>query len=514
MLDGYRTWRVRDEARRLVEADAGINLGADPSDPKGTATLDKSLLSQLYHQKQWTIEDTGGITHQTVSGFTATGSSGGSIKFSANNNLWGFRLIDGTGEVHEVTRDSDPDLLYSMSPNMGLLGVVSKITIECVPTFNIVGEEAVTTEADCPVDLYGEGDATRPSLEQFLRETDYARLNWWPQRGVERIVTWQAHQVAPEPGFKPKPYKQFTDHPEAAEHAISILYTVVGNLDDLSAAEEKLEPGFEELEKVLEMLADSKHLGEFGECLARVLARAAEGGVDLLIMLLKPFHGFIERELPDFFPKLLTLFVALDADKEGKDKGQPQRFQDYAWTGLPMDNEANDVLVPAEFTEMWIPLPRARDTMRVLKDYFTEPKDDHVAYERTGTFAWELYSAEPTEFWMAASHSTGDDEWKDGAFRVDPFWFGNNAGDPIEFYNQFWDLLRDAGIPFRLHWGKYQPRYDPGDRSWVDFFRAQYPRWDDFLRLREQRDPNNIFLTAYWRERFGLWDAPAPRPMP
>ena len=44
-------------------------------------------------------------------------------------------------------------------------------------------------------------------------------------------------------------------------------------------------------------------------------------------------------------------------------------------------------------------------------------------------------------------------------------------------------------------------------RGQVDFLAAQYPRWGDFLRLREQRDPHNVFLTDYWRDRFGLWDA-------
>jgi D-arabinono-1,4-lactone oxidase len=67
-----------------------------------------------------------------------------------------------------------------------------------------------------------------------------------------------------------------------------------------------------------------------------------------------------------------------------------------------------------------------------------------------------------------------------------------------------WNALRGAGIPYRLHWGKFQPAYARGDCMWVDFFRAQYPRWDDFLALREPRDPNNVFLNAYWRDRFGL----------
>src|SRR5688572_17690345 len=40
MLDQYRGMRVIDREKRLVEVDAGINLGLDPSDPTGTSTLE------------------------------------------------------------------------------------------------------------------------------------------------------------------------------------------------------------------------------------------------------------------------------------------------------------------------------------------------------------------------------------------------------------------------------------------------------------------------------------------
>jgi hypothetical protein len=515
MLDRYRGWRVKDEDRKLVEADAGIHLGADPSDPTGGATLEASLLYQLWKEKGWTLSDTGGIAHQTVSGFTATGSSGGSVQFSVNDNLWGFRVIDGTGEIYEVSRDDeDPDLFYSMSPNLGLLGVVSKITFRCVDTFNISGQEAVTTVADCAVDLFGHGTPGKPSLEAFLRDVEYARLEWWPQRGAERILTWQCQQMRPQLGFKPTRYEEFTDEPEATEVLISILYTILGNLDDLSQAKPKLHATFDVVQKALEALAKVSGLGEVGKILARFLSELLEHGVDAAITLLKPFAPLLRRELPAIIPKVLGAFVPLDADKPGMEKGEPQAFRDWAWQGLPMDNQASDVLVPTEFTELWVPLPRTGDAMRLMNDYFTEPRDAHEAYRRTGLYAWELYMAKPTPFWMAASHTGGDDEWKDGVFRIDPYWFAANPGDPaLTFYLAIWELFRDGGIPFRLHWAKFQPVYEPGDRRWVDLFAAEYPRWDDFLRLRERRDPNNIFLTSYWRDRFGLWDAPAPKPI-
>jgi microsomal dipeptidase-like Zn-dependent dipeptidase len=503
MLDRYRGWRVIDEANRLVAAEAGIHLGPDPSDPTGTASVEASLLYQLWDQKGWMLSNLGGITHQTVSGFTATGSSGGSVRHSVNDNLWGFRVIDGRGDVHDFSReDVDPDPFYAMSPNLGLLGVVSKIIFKCEDTYNISGQEAVTTIDGCAIDLFGPGSAAKPSLEQFLRDTDYARVVWWPQRGVDRVQVWQARRIPPEGGFRPVPYQEFTTHPEVAEVAISILLTVFGNLDDLSRAQPQLDTAFARVEEFLDVLPAVEKLGQLGKVLARFLSRGAELGVDAALELLKPFAPLIRHEVPVIFPKLLGIFVSLDAQKSGIQKGKPQVFSDYAWHGLPMDNEADDVLLRTAFTEIWVPLTRTQQAMQLLTEYFQEPTDAHESYRRTGLDAWELYAAKPTDLWMSASHKSPEGEWKDGAFRIDPYWFAANAADPVTFYLQFWTLFRDSPIPFRLHWGKYQPASDTG--AWPGYFKSQYPRWDDFLSLRAARDPAGIFLTSYWRDRFGI----------
>src|ERR1700741_4355115 len=168
MLDQYISFRVVDHALMRVECDAGTHLGLDPSDPTHTSTLENSLLYQLFHDYGWTLGDTGGVPHQNGGGFTATGSAGGSLQHSANDNLYGFRVIDGTGEVFEVTRDTDPDLFHAFSPNLGLLGVISKMTLQCQPTFNIVGEEAVTTLETCEGEVLGDGEGVRRGLETFV----------------------------------------------------------------------------------------------------------------------------------------------------------------------------------------------------------------------------------------------------------------------------------------------------------------------------------------------------------
>jgi hypothetical protein len=158
-----------------------------------------------------------------------------------------------------------------------------------------------------------------------------------------------------------------------------------------------------------------------------------------------------------------------------------------------MDNGADVILLGTEFTEIWVPLSRTEQVMKLFKERF-----DEGGFEATGYYATELYAANASSFWLSPSYG-------EPVFRVDLFWYKGNAGDPAirdGFYAQFWDLLRQKGIPFRLHWGKFLPEYDYGD--WAAYLRTQYPKWDDFMALRATRDPRNVFLTKYWRRHLAV----------
>jgi hypothetical protein len=517
MLDRYTRYEVVDLERRLVRAEAGIHLGKDPSDPTGTSTDENSLLWQLWNNHGWMIDNTGGISHQTVSGFTLTGSSGGSLIYSDSDNLYGFRVIDGTGQVHDVNREEHPELFFAMAPSLGLLGVVSTVTLRCVPTFNITGQEATTTYQECAIDLFGEdppGPGARPGLEDYLKRVEYTRFDWWPQHGCERVVLWQAQRIAPQLGFRPRRYEEFTQFPELAEVGMYIFLTIIGNLDDVDRIKALLQPVEKELlGRVIPLLLKDLQGDDAVRAKLR-LQEAAEAGLEAFALELREHSTFIKGCVPALFATVVDLFQPLDSSNRGMTKGEPQSFRDWAWQGLPMDNQASDQLIATEFTEMWIPVGYSQRVMCLLRDYFQADGTPEGILKRTGTYTWEIYGAKPSPFWMNAAYTGGDDAWKDGVVRVDAFWFANNPGNPAEtFYPQFWKLLRDAGIPFRLHWGKYQPVIPQGDpEGWVAFFREQYPRWDDFLALRARMDPNNLFLTDYWRSIFGLWDTPRPRP--
>jgi hypothetical protein len=190
MLDRY-IGVTFDEARLRVTVQAGCHLGHDPRDPTRTSTWENSLLAQL-ESRGWALPDLGGVSHQTVSGFLMTGSCGGTVMHAIEDAVVAWRLVDGTGAVHSLERDGNDPRFHAVGCSLGLLGIISTVTLQCIPRYDIVGREDITAERDTAYELFGDGEA---GLEGFFRRTEYARLMWWPQAGVRRVVTWQARRM-------------------------------------------------------------------------------------------------------------------------------------------------------------------------------------------------------------------------------------------------------------------------------------------------------------------------------
>lgn len=449
MLDRYT--RVEFDASRMqVVVEAGCHLGLDPRDPTGVSTWANSLTKQL-DARGWALPDLGGVSHQTVSGFLMTGSCGGSIQHAIESSVVAMRLIDGRGEIHELVRGRDA-LFHAALCSMGLLGVISTLTLQCIPRFDIIGREDITTEADCQYALFGDGES---GLEGCLRRSEYARLMWWPQEGVRSVVTWRARRMRDtdyslETGsparFRPKRYVALGDigvGPRLTE-ALNQASQVAGGL--------------------------------FYDVLAQTARVAAALPLSTPLKLrARTRTAFAQHVLP----AVLKQFVPT---------GTTQHFWDSWYEGLPLDNQMSERSLPTDFTEIWLPLDRAGEVMRALRAHY-----DRHGYAATGPFICEVYGARATEAWMHPGY--GRD-----SLRIDIFWFRRNPGDPRKgYFVQFWELLREFG--YRLHWGKHLP-VDPTLGS--KYLRANTPRWDDFLAARAELDPDGVFLTPYWRSALGV----------
>lgn len=543
MLDQMKSVTIHPhptEARRaVVEVEAGCHLGKDPYDPTGTSNWGNSLNLQL-HKAGWALADLGGITHQTVGGFLATGTSGGSRQYSIYENLLRVRFIDGTGAVQDVSRDdADParrDLFDAVTVSMGLLGVVTRVWFLVEPSYNVFGTQVTAATSATPIDFFGDRP-TRTSFAEFLQQAPYARLMWWPQHDFDRMVVWQAARQAPFPGFTHQPYLEMGRAAKVTSLAGSLFYALIGNLHDLSALRKKLDPWFAHLEEALdgdpdpnECIAPSVLGWDKRASIDQVLAvlhrrverglkksprvsvgssgavslfdplldavntasgtfladRVAEAITQLVKMLLDDALGsslaqiladVLSREMPYLIDEILDPFV---------EKGT-QTFWDSWMCGLPMDNQMDDQLWPTEFTELWIPIEKASEAMKALRDFYRASGDPVAAFEATGAFSCEIYAAKASNAWLSPSYGTD-------VLRLDVFWFGLNAGDPKKFYEPFWKIL--APFAFRPHWGKILPG---PNGTWRRAWRDRFPRLGDFLGLRSKLDPDDVFLTPYWQ---------------
>ena len=187
-LDRLRAISV-DRANKEVRVEAGCRFGADPREANLDATWDNSLNAAL-DAAGLALPNLGGISHQTIGGFLMTGSAGGSLRHAVSDAIRSIRFIDGQGQLQEVS--SDDPCFFAVGVSFGLLGIVTAVRFACVDRYDVEGGEQILPGNQLPFDRDADGEA---GLEGYLRQTEYARLLWWPQPGVDKWVLWSGQRA-------------------------------------------------------------------------------------------------------------------------------------------------------------------------------------------------------------------------------------------------------------------------------------------------------------------------------
>lgn len=191
---------------------------------------------------------------------------------------------------------------------------------------------------------------------------------------------------------------------------------------------------------------------------------------DGAVRLGRRLSGRLERAAPAVEQSLYGSFV------DG-DPGRPQHFRGPWWQVLPQDAQMDERLMPTTFTEVFVPLAQAGEAMRRLEALF-ETRGAHY-------FCLELYAAPASRAWL---HPAFERE----SLRINVFWLTHVRCDPrTDFFPALWAAL--APLEPRLHWGKLFP-YQPA-KAVV----GRFSRQTDFLALRRQLDPSEVFLTDWLR---------------
>ncbi len=115
-------------------------IGYDPA--TGHATFGAG--TKLFHaaaelnQRGRAFANLPDIDVQTLAGSFATGTHGTGNQLTAlHDYIEGFRLVTATGDVLDVSRNSDPDLFQAGKVSLGALGIMTQFTVRTVPAFSL-----------------------------------------------------------------------------------------------------------------------------------------------------------------------------------------------------------------------------------------------------------------------------------------------------------------------------------------------------------------------------------------
>jgi FAD-linked oxidoreductase len=125
MIDTSRMQRILeiDRDRRLVTVEGGITL---------------HQLGPVLAAQGLALENQGDIDTQSVAGAISTATHGTGAAFqNLAAQVVALRLVTATGEVLELSRESDHEAYLAARVSAGALGVISAVTIACVPLYTL-----------------------------------------------------------------------------------------------------------------------------------------------------------------------------------------------------------------------------------------------------------------------------------------------------------------------------------------------------------------------------------------
>jgi FAD-linked oxidoreductase len=115
-------------------------IAADPA--TGRVTVEAGIkiraLGSLLAEHGLALENQGDVDGQTLAGALATATHGTGLSFgNLSSQVVGMRLVLASGEVVDLTQESDPEGLLAARVGLGALGIASTVTLQCVPLYRL-----------------------------------------------------------------------------------------------------------------------------------------------------------------------------------------------------------------------------------------------------------------------------------------------------------------------------------------------------------------------------------------
>ena len=176
----------------LVEVGAGVTL---------------HRLGAELAQRELAMENQGDIDRQQLAGALSTATHGTGATFpNLSAQVHSLTLVTADGAVTEISRESDEDAFRAARVGLGAVGVITRVTLRCVPLFTLKR-----------LDLPGSLDETLANLDELVDSNDHFEFYGFPYTGG--VMTRESERLDPEDAAPTEPWKRWVND-VIAENAI------------------------------------------------------------------------------------------------------------------------------------------------------------------------------------------------------------------------------------------------------------------------------------------------------
>lgn len=197
VTDALSGVRSADRATGLVEVAAGTRL---------------HHLSPVLWDRGLALPSLGDIDRQAVAGALATGTHGTGLAWGGiAGAVRALELVTADGALVRCSADERPDLFEAARVGLGAFGVVTSVTLQCVPAFGLAAQEA-------PVPL-------AQFLEQadaLMTTNDHLECFWFPH--TDTVLQLTKQHLPPGAALEPQPrWRQVLDEQVMATAGLATL---------------------------------------------------------------------------------------------------------------------------------------------------------------------------------------------------------------------------------------------------------------------------------------------------
>jgi L-gulono-1,4-lactone dehydrogenase len=186
--------------RRVLECNVaeGASPLAGETPFRGLVTVEGGItlhrLGEELAARGLALHNQGDIDAQTLAGATATATHGTGVRYqNLSAGIAALRLVTAAGDVLEVSHERDPEAFLAARVGVGALGVVSAITLRCVPRFTL-------HRHDAPRPL----DETLDRLDEHVDGNDHFEFWVFPytRTALTRTCRRSAEEPSPSPAWR------------------------------------------------------------------------------------------------------------------------------------------------------------------------------------------------------------------------------------------------------------------------------------------------------------------------